>query len=108
MGEFRLVRNAWVLDLHDLPALPSFFSETYGWKRAPLKFVHSFARDIARPIEREDRVHIEYVPTQVLTEYFRTQFKWEDRVLDGICYTSSRNPDHRFVCTLRRAGGPPS
>lgn len=113
VGEFSLLGEAWVLDLHDIAPPPSFFSETHAWEREPLMFLRRFARDIARPIEHDDRVHIEYVPTQVLTEYFRTQFKHGDRPLGGICYTSARNPGSRSYVLFAtqedlRSGGQPT
>ena len=37
-----------------------------------LVFLHHVAEDISCPIARDDRVHIEYVPTQVVTEYLLT------------------------------------
>jgi RES domain len=45
---------------------------------------------ISRRIARDDRVHIEYVPTQVVTEYVRTAVKIDARRVDGIRYQSSR------------------
>ena len=38
----------------------------------------------------DGREHIEYVPTQIVTEYFRRIFRVEGRRLDGIIYESSR------------------
>jgi RES domain len=48
--------------------------------------------EIAKPFERDDRVHIEYVPTQVITEWLRTRFDPGPGVpLAGVLYGSSRN-----------------
>ena len=41
------------------------------------------------PIARDDRIHIDYVPTQVVTEYVRSA-RFPDGRLDGIRYRSSR------------------
>lgn len=95
VGEFALLRSVRILDLHQLPPVPSFFDETLGHGRDWLRFLRSFARDISKPIERDDLVHIEYVPTQVVTEYFRTQVRYGDQPIDGIAYDSSRNHGHR-------------
>ena len=59
--------------------------------------MHKFAVDLAKPIARDDRVHIEYVPTQVVTEYFRTVFRDQRGSVDGIRYASSRHRDHSSV-----------
>jgi hypothetical protein len=42
-------------------------------------------------------VHIEYVPTQAATEYFRSVFTDGGRNIDGIVYWSARRPDHRSL-----------
>jgi hypothetical protein len=57
--------------------------------RRLLRFLHHISRDISRSIARDDRVHIEYVPTQVVTEYIRTAVTFERRAIDGIRYRSS-------------------
>lgn len=42
---------------------------------------------------RDDRIHIEYVPTQVVTESLRTRFDpGHGEPLAGVLYGSSRNP----------------
>jgi hypothetical protein len=53
-----------------------------------------FATELSKPIEKDDRAHIEYVPTQVITEYFRTEFRYQGRKIDGIRYRSARHVDH--------------
>lgn len=95
IGEFELLRVARILDLAEIPPVPSLFDEAEAWRRPGLRFLHEFAKDIARPIIRDDRVHIEYVPTQVMTEFFRSYSPLEDHLLDGIRYSSSRNSDGR-------------
>ena len=50
--------------------------------------MHAFAKDIARPVDRKDRsIHIEYIPSQVVTEFIRdSQFHYG--TVDGILYPS--------------------
>jgi hypothetical protein len=93
IGKFRVRRDIRILDLAALPPVPSLFDELpdsleYDPRRS-LIFLHRLAGDISRPIARDDRVHIEYVPTQVVTEYVRSA-KIPDEGLDGIRYRSSR------------------
>ncbi len=94
IGEFITERDAIILDLTQLPEPPSFFAEipdTSEYDPRPrLGFLHSINRDISRPIARDDRVHVEYVPTQVITEYVRTAVTIDGRQVDGIRYQSSR------------------
>ena len=54
-------------------------------------FLHQFARDIAKCVKKDGREHIEYVPTQVVTEFFRRVFTEPGgQSVDGILYTSSK------------------
>ncbi len=93
IGKFRTLRDIRILDLADLPPVPGLFNEvpdTLEYNpRKTLIFLHDVANEIARPIARDDRVHIEYVPTQVVTEYVRSTKIGGERV-DGIRYRSSR------------------
>ena len=93
IGKFKTVRDIRILDLADLPPVPGLFDEVpdtleYDPRRT-LIFLHHVADDIARPITRDDHVHIEYVPTQVVTEYVRTT-NLDGQSFDGIRYRSSR------------------
>lgn len=96
VGTFRPLRNLRVLNLADLPSIPSVFDDEGRSLIHPLRFLHAFASDIANPIARDGREHIEYVPTQVVTEYFRRVFRTADgQHLDGIIYSSARNQTGR-------------
>jgi hypothetical protein len=50
--------------------------------------LHSFAEQIAAPVARDDRVHVDYIPTQVLTEFLR-DFRFECGPIDRIRYPSA-------------------
>jgi hypothetical protein len=94
IGHFRTLREITILDLAELPPIPSLFAEIsdtieYDPHEA-LIFLHRLADDISRSIARDDRVHIEYVPTQVVTEFLRTAKMPDGKKLDGIRYRSSR------------------
>jgi hypothetical protein len=91
IGTFRATRSLRLLDLADLPDIPSVFEEDGHHRIHPLRFLHSFANDIVKPIARDRREHIEYVPTQIVAEYFRRVFRdATDRRIEGIIYNSSR------------------
>jgi hypothetical protein len=97
VGSFRALREITVLDLAELPPIPSLFAEIprsleYDPRRT-LIFLHEIARDISRPIAHDDHIHVEYVPTQVVTEYMRTVQTEDGRQLDGIRYRSARHDD---------------
>lgn len=99
---FRAVREMRVLDLVDLPEIPSYFDMAASDRRLALLFLHHFARDLAQPVARDGRQHIEYVPTQAFTEYVRFELKArDDASVDGIRYPSSVNGRSCYVlfCT---------
>ncbi|MEL6540276.1 MAG: HEPN-associated N-terminal domain-containing protein [Pseudomonadota bacterium] len=91
IGKFNPTRPLKMLNLAELPFVPSVFDQTKNGLIHPLRFLHGFANDIAAPIKRDGYEHIEYVPTQVVTEYFRRVFRTADGdAIDGIVYRSSR------------------
>jgi hypothetical protein len=91
IGTFHPLRPLRVLDLADIPPVPSVFDIDQQDAIHPLRFLRAFARDISQPIARDGREHIEYVPTQIVTEYFRRVFRFKDGgQLDGIIYSSAK------------------
>ena len=56
--------------------------------------------EMSRRIEGDDRVHIEYVPTQVVTEFIRAKVIWGESKVDGIRYASSVKRGTRRTCFL--------
>ena len=88
VGQFRLERETRILDLADLPAIPGIFSGAERGTRLGLIFMHAFAREIARSVDRTDRIHIEYIPSQVVTEFIRDARIYGSPV-DGIRYLST-------------------
>jgi hypothetical protein len=97
VAEFRAERDSRMLDLTALPDVPTFFELGNRDVREQMEFLHRFAEDISLPVADQDSVHIEYVPTQVVTEYFRAVFTDGGRHLDGIVYWSARRPGHRSL-----------
>ena len=94
VGQFKLEREARILDLADLPTIPSIFSGVERHTRLGLIFIHAFARAIARPVDRDDRIHIEYIPSQVVTEFIRDS-KIDGNVVHGIRYSSTLDAEGR-------------
>jgi len=63
-----------VLDLTRLPRRLGFFeqqSDSGDRDRHAIQFLHRFVKSLAMKVERGEREHINYVPTQVVTEWFR-------------------------------------
>jgi hypothetical protein len=95
--EWTLTAGAWlcsrplrVLDLSDLPEVPSIFAASREWRGA-LLFLRDFVASISAPVVHDNGEHIEYVPTQLLTDHFRKHVTAPDgSPLDGIVYPSAR------------------
>ena len=59
----------------------------------PLIFLHGFRHDMANPVVKNGAEHYEYVPTQVVAEYFRHVFRIDEKKsIDGIKFESTRHP----------------
>ena len=56
------------------------------------QFLKSFIMDLSKDIKKDGKEHIEYVPTQIVTEFFRYVYSEENKIsIDGIVYPSSKN-----------------
>ena len=99
LGLFETTLDFEIIDLTNLPPIPSMFDPASRRLRLGLRFLQEFVQTLKRPLTRDGSEHVEYVPTQVVTEYFRRVFKNEagDSVW-GILYPSSRNG--RPCCVL--------
>lgn len=91
-GTWTNTRPLRVLDLSKLPDIPDFYAE-YRHRRDQIVFLHEFAEEIRKPVKHDGREHIYYVPTQILTEYFRHRYRaGESQALDGIIYKIQKRP----------------
>lgn len=97
MGCFENARTLFVLDLTERPdrsKAGSLFDPS-SWERLRmLMFFDGFVERITRPVIPDGRQHIEYTPTQVLTEYLR----WvSPHPLDGIALPSAQTGAKTYV-----------
>lgn len=93
IGKFKPRRKLIVLDLTSLPEVPSIFDEHRGYLRPTIMFLSAFVEELRRPVEKDDKTHTEYVPTQVFTEYIRHAYKFDDDIrFEGIIYPSAIDP----------------
>lgn len=88
VGLWRSARPIRILDLRRLPPVPSIFSDEAREKALTLSFLHEFANDIMKPVARNNQVHIDYLPSQVVTEFMR-DYAFEVGTLDGVAYRST-------------------
>jgi RES domain-containing protein len=88
IGQWEVARSLRVLDLRRLPPLLGFFSDAERSHRLALRFLHDFADDIMTPVARDQRVHVDYLPSQVITEFVR-DYAFHGGKVDGIAYGST-------------------
>jgi hypothetical protein len=92
MTEFRTKSELNLIDLSKVPLLPSAFDQGKWNIYYLIDFLYDFVDDFTKPILRDGKEHVEYVPTQIVTEYFRFKLgKTFKRQIDGIIYPSSKN-----------------
>ncbi len=75
-----------LVDLTALPDFPSAFDEANNGHIETLQFLIDFVKDISKPIDNSYGI-IDYVPTQIVTEYLRFNPKLK---IDGLVYPSSK------------------
>ena len=86
-------RDLNVIDLTHVPRCPSIFSEKRR-EYEMVMFLFKFADEIAKPVVPDGSEHIEYVPTQVVSEYFSQSFRIAKRKrVDGLIYQSAVSPN---------------
>lgn len=90
-----------VLKLVDLSRLnrmkiPSLFDEDKRERRQLVRFLKNFAEEISSKVEGNPA--IDYIPTQIITEFFRYVFKpMDNTTLDGIVYSSAARKDGHCI-----------
>lgn len=93
-------RRLQLVDLACELSLPSVFDEEWRDLIPKAQFMRSFAKEVAEPIVKDGREHIDYVPTQIVAEYFRNVFRMYDGSrVDGILYRSAVNSAEK-CCAL--------
>lgn len=90
VARLRLLRDLRVVDLVSLPPVRAFTVEETRRERAQLSFAHSFAHEVSKKISKDGAEHIEYVPTQIVTEYLKFRFRDEKRRVRGLRYRSAQ------------------
>lgn len=68
-GEFTTTRDLWCLDLTQARPIPSIFDPSGSISRTWLRFLANFSDEVSKPAGVSPE--IDYIPTQVVTEYVR-------------------------------------
>ena len=103
IAKFRTTREVNLLDLTKLPRIPGFFAGGSRSRRLKLSFLHGFAAEIVKPIPRDEKNHVDYLPTQVFTEFLRDA-EFGGVKLDGIRYPSATGKEGANVVLFATCG----
>jgi len=94
VGEFAPLRELRLLNLTHIPDIPSPFDPAQLDRFFMTRFLQRFVADLIKPVELDGPEHIEYVPTQVFTEYIRQSFPGR---LDGMIFPSAQGAGSNVV-----------
>jgi RES domain-containing protein len=89
---FILNRPLRVIDLTQLPSEPSIFAIDLKDEREKALFLGGFVDSITKPVAKDGREHIDYVPSQVVCEYLAQAFSADGMPLDGLIFPSTVHP----------------
>lgn len=90
VASFEVVQPLLVVDLTRLPKTPSVFDVARKREREEALFAHGFVNAISKPVTKNGREHIEYVPSQVVCEYLAQVLRPREGVrLGGLVFPSS-------------------
>jgi hypothetical protein len=94
IGGFKSQQDLRVLDLTKNLEMPSLFAPDTLNQYGALQFFRRFAANVTAPMGPNDHPSLTYVPTQVITEFFR----WVPKTpLDGIKLRSAQNGEDTYV-----------
>jgi hypothetical protein len=96
-GTFETLCDLVVVDLTAAPPCPSILVTGSTCARGDSDFLSGLVDDVSKSIKKDDHIHTEYVPTQVVAEYIQHKLKVNDRRVDGILYSSSKGSGKNFV-----------
>lgn len=94
VAEFVTTKSLTVVDLSELPGVPSVFDDSHRKMREAIFFLEDFVDQITQPVSRDGSEHIDYVPSQVVSEYMAQVFhpSANGNRVDGILYPSAAHP----------------
>lgn len=93
VGTFETVKVLKVIDLTTIPE-QSFWVK--NWQEN--QFLHHFNENITKRVDPKDTNHLQYIPTQVFTEFLRYMFRdAKGEQVDGLIYGSSKTTEKNIV-----------
>lgn len=108
-AKFKITRPILVLDTTKFSGRPkaiNIFAPTHVTRMRLWKFMTTFMNEIARPCLPDDE-HLDYVPTQVVSEYLTHLHKLKrgdkERTIDAIIYRSAQNGNGKNIAIFGSA-----
>jgi hypothetical protein len=90
------MKKLTVLDLTCSIQAPDIFSNDYK-KINKITMLKEIVTSMAEPIEKDGKVHLEYLPTQVFSEYVKFLLRYNNNQIDGIKYKSAQSQGDCYV-----------
>lgn len=93
IASFKVCRQLSIIDLSKLPEIPSIFESERHHERELIYFLINFVNEISKPVNKDEAEHIDYVPSQVVCEYFAKVFRtYDGEAIGGLAYPSTIRP----------------
>lgn len=93
VGTFETAKELKVIDLTTIPE-QSFWVK--NWQEN--QFLHHFNENITKRVDPKDTNNLQYIPTQVFTEFLRYMFRdAKGEQVDGLIYGSSKTTEKNIV-----------
>ncbi|MGP3977283.1 HEPN-associated N-terminal domain-containing protein [Streptomyces sp. 8N114] len=99
LGAFTCSHEVNIVDFTDLPQVPSLFDPELGDSWRQVRFLHAFVEELAQEV-RPSYEEIDYVPTQVVTEYLLHAWG-AGAPIAGLKYRSARTGKPCVVLNVR-------
>jgi hypothetical protein len=113
IGKWKIKRDLRILNLtkyfnyninehvYIYPDFPSIFDKTRRDSRSDYSFILRFASDLSKKLSKKGMENIDYVPTQIVTEFLR-KFGRFPKKLDGICFFSSKDGGKNYTLFIEQ------
>lgn len=93
LARFKTGKDLRLLNLCDIPSIPSVFDESGHDRRELIYFLLDFVKQISEPVSKNGQEHIDYVASQIVSEFFAKEFRTgASGRIDGLTYPSSIRP----------------
>jgi hypothetical protein len=97
VGKFTNMKTLNLIDFSKLQYISIFDDERRHLRESGV-LLRMFILDLSSPISNDGRQHIEYVPTQVVTEYLKNSFTLNDgQEIHGMIYPSAKHKDKNCI-----------